>query len=305
MPEGHTIHRLALDHRRDLAREPLRVTSPQGRASRTARALDGRSFAAVDAYGKHLLYRFEDDLTLHVHLGLFGRSRRQHSPPEPPKGEKRLRMQGTRWTVDLSGAVACELMDPDAERALLGRLGPDPLRRDADPERFVANLRRRRIPIGAAIMDQAVVAGIGNVFRAEALHVDGIDPRLPARELGDERAMVLWATMAKMLEDGVRERRIVTIRDEQDKPARAGRAPAGEGRRARADRIRHHTVHVYRREHCHDCGGPVRTSPMAGRTVYDCPVCQPEGSAGPSPTATLREGRAAGRVTSRASPGRP
>ncbi|MDO9408269.1 Fpg/Nei family DNA glycosylase [Patulibacter sp.] len=296
MPEGHTIHRLARDHVRDLAREPLAVSSPQGRAVETARALDGRSFAKIDAYGKHLLYRFEDDLTLHVHLGLFGRFRRQHTPPEEPKGEKRLRMIGERWTVDLSGAVACALIDPDEEAALLSRLGPDPLRRDADPERFVAALRKRRIPIGAAIMDQKVVAGIGNVFRAEALHVDGIDPRLPARELGDERAMVLWGTMAKMLADGVRERRIVTIRDADDKPVKAGRATKGEGPRARADRVRHRTVHVYRREHCHDCDAPVVTSTMAGRTVYECPVCQPEGSAGPSPTPSLAEGEAAGRL---------
>lgn len=284
MPEGHTIHRLARDHVRDLAGEPLGVSSPQGRAADTARVLDGRAFRTIDAYGKHLLYRFEGDRTLHVHLGLFGRFRRQASPPEEPRGEKRLRMIGERWTVDLSGAVACRLLEPDEEDALLRRLGPDPLRRDADPERFVAALRRRRIPIGAAIMDQSVVAGIGNVFRAEALHVDGIDPWLPARELGDDRARVLWATMAKMLTDGVRERRIVTVRDERDKPVSAGRAPKGEGRRARADRVRHRTVHVYRRERCHDCGGPVRVAPMAGRTLYDCPACQPEGSAGPRAT---------------------
>ncbi|CAB4922010.1 unannotated protein [freshwater metagenome] len=296
MPEGHTIHRLARDHVRDLAREPLQVSSPQGRAVETARALDGRSFAKIDAYGKHLLYRFEDDLTLHVHLGLFGRFRRQHTPPEEPKGEKRLRMIGERWTVDLSGAVACTLIDPEEEAALLSRLGPDPLRRDADTERFVAALRKRRIPIGAAIMDQKVVAGIGNVFRAEALHVNGIDPRLPARELGDERAMVLWGTMAKMLADGVRERRIVTIRGADDKPVSAGRATKGEGPRARADRVRHRTVHVYRREHCHDCDAPVVRSTMASRTVYECPVCQPEGSAGPSPTPSLAEGEAAGRL---------
>jgi formamidopyrimidine-DNA glycosylase len=296
MPEGHTIHRLARDHVRDLARQPLAVSSPQGRATETARALDGRSFAKIDAYGKHLLYRFEDDLTLHVHLGLFGRFRRQHTPPEEPKGEKRLRMIGERWTVDLSGAVACALIEPDEEQALLARLGPDPLRKDADPERFVAALRKRRIPIGAAIMDQKVIAGIGNVFRAEALHVDGIDPRLPARELGDERAMVLWGTMAKMLADGVRERRIVTIRDEDDKPVKSGRPAKGEGPRARANRVRHATVHIYRREHCHDCGGPVVSSPMASRTLYECPVCQPEGSAGPSPTASLAEGQRGARL---------
>lgn len=296
MPEGHTIHRLARDHVRDLAGEPLAVSSPQGRAVDTAKALDGRAFRKIDAHGKHLLYRFEDDLTLHVHLGLFGRFRRQPTPPADPQGEKRLRMIGERWTVDLSGAVACALIDRDEEATLLRRLGPDPLRRDADPERFVAALRKRRIPIGAAIMDQAVVAGIGNVFRAEALHVDGIDPQLPARELGDDRAMVLWGTMAKMLADGVRERRIVTIRDERDKPVTAGRATKGEGPRARADRVRHRTVHVYRREHCHDCDGPVRTYPMAGRTVYDCPVCQPEGSAGPSPTPALAPGGAGGRL---------
>lgn len=297
MPEGHTIHRLARDHVRDLAREPLEVSSPQGRAVETARALDGRAIRKIDAYGKHLLYRFDDDLTLHVHLGLFGRYRRQHSPPEPPKGEKRLRMIGSRWTVDLSGAVACALIEPDEEARLLARLGPDPLSRDADPERFVAALRKRRVPIGAAVMDQAVITGIGNVFRTESLHVDGIDPRLPARELGDERAMVLWATMAKMLADGVRERRIVPVRDEHGKPVAPGAPRRARARgRGRTGRATGRSTSTAARTATTAAGPSRPTRWRAGRSVHACPVCQPEGSVGPSPTPALAEGRSGGRL---------
>ena len=72
MPEGHTIHRLARDHTRDLAGQPLAVSSPQGRATETAAALDGAAIERVEAYGKHLLYRWSSGDTLHVHLGLYG-----------------------------------------------------------------------------------------------------------------------------------------------------------------------------------------------------------------------------------------
>lgn len=297
MPEGHTIHRLALDHERDLGGEPLGVSSPQGRAIAAARELDGRAIAAIDAHGKHLLYRFVpaadaaravrsrerrgrpsshggapdgrredvdagDVLTLHVHLGLFGRFRRQRTPPQEPRGEKRLRFVGERWTVDLSGAIASRLLDPGEEDELRAKLGPDPLRGDADPEAFVAQMRRRRIPIGGALLDQSIVAGIGNVYRAEALFAERIDPATPCRELPDDAVRRLWDRMAAQLAAGVRDRRIVTVETDA--------ATASERRRIR----RREAVNVYRRRSCGVCGGPVSTGEVAARTLSWCPHCQ-------------------------------
>lgn len=116
-------------------------------------------------YGRHLLHRYEDRLTLHVHLGLFGRFVRCTDPDSVPARETcRLRIRGDELAWDLSGAVASKLLEPSDEDQLLARLGPDPLRNDADPERFAAALARRGIAIAAALMDQSVLAGVGNVY---------------------------------------------------------------------------------------------------------------------------------------------
>ena len=260
MPEGHTIHRLARDHTRDLAGQPLAVSSPQGRAAETAAALDGASIRKVDAYGKHLLYRWDTGDTLHVHLGLYGKFRRLHSPPPEPRGALRLRMEGEPWTVDLRGAIACELFDPAQEKLLRARLGPDPLRRDGHYARFEANLRRRSIPIGAALLDQAVIAGIGNVYRAEVLLILGIDPMRPARDLSPEEMRAVWDTTKRLLQAGVKANRIVT---RPRRPGRRGRIPKDEAN------------WVYRRTHCARCDGPIVPYELAARTMWSCPTCQP------------------------------
>ncbi len=261
MPEGHTIHRLARTHRRDLARQPLTVTSPQGRAAGAAAILDGGAIEAIDAWGKHLFYRWSTGDTLHVHLGLYGRFRKRASPPPEPRGQIRLRLVGERWTADLSGPIACELLDPAQEDRLLARLGPDPLRSDAGAfEAFTAALARRRIPIGAALLDQRVIAGIGNVYRAELLFGAAMDPRRPARTLRGEEVRALWDATAAALREGSRTGRIVT----RPRPPGVRRIARGEA------------VWVYRRDRCGRCATPVERFELALRTMYRCPACQPD-----------------------------
>lgn len=274
MPEGHTLHRLARDHRRDLAGRRVEAWSPQGRFAAGAARLDGRTLLDVEAYGKHLFYRWEGGgrvseregggeaagggrvsereggETLHVHLGLFGTFRSFADQAPEPTANTRLALRTDAVAAYLAGPTACELIDPSAEDALRARLGPDPLRRDADPEAAYGALRRRRVPIGAALLDQRVMAGIGNVYRAEALFVCGIDPHRPAHDLAREEFGRLWDTLVMMLRKGVREGRIVTA-----------------GRRGRF---------VYRRlgEPCWRCGTPILGVEMAGRTLFSCGVCQ-------------------------------
>lgn len=254
VPEGHTIHRLARDHGRLLGGQVVRASSPQGRAVEAAALIDGRRLERIDAYGKHLLYRFSGAETLHVHLGLYGRFRRMKTVA-PTLSTPRLRLESGEVVLQLSGPTACELIDPPTEDRLLARLGPDPLRRDADPERAWSALCRRRIPIGAALLDQRVLAGVGNVYRAEALFACELDPWRPSRELDRASFDRLWETIAQQLADGVRRGRIVTR--------------SGAGRRRRGE-----SVWVYRRATCGRCGGPVRTAEMAARTLYWCPACQ-------------------------------
>jgi endonuclease VIII len=262
VPEGHTIHRAARTHAALLGGRAVRATSPQGRFTDGAALVDGRVLDRVDAHGKHLLYRFAGGVTVHVHLGLFGRFRVHRGEAPDPRPTVRLRMSAGDATVDLTGPTACEVMEPPAEERLLARLGPDPLRPDADPERFVRRVLGSRAPVGTLLMDQSVVAGVGNVFRAEALLVRGIHPLREGRSLSREEALGLWDTVRGMLEDGVRRGRIVTV-----DPAEAGRPWS---RIPRASR-----TYVYRRDLCLRCGGDVARWTAGGRNVFACPACQP------------------------------
>ena len=261
MPEGHTIHRAARKQREVLAGAPVQATSPQGRFADGAALLDGRVLRDIEAHGKHLLYRFDDDITMHVHLGLFGRFFTHPAEVPEPRGAIRLRLVGRDAAVDLRGPTACEVLDPDDELRLLARLGPDPLRPDADPDRAWHRISRSKREIGALVMDQSVMAGVGNVYRAEALHVLGIHPSREGRSLTRDEFDALWATVCRMLRDGERAGRIVTV-SAADAGMPKSRIPRGE------------RTYVYRQRECRSCGAPVAMWDMAGRRAWACEECQ-------------------------------
>src|SRR6059058_3796653 len=146
VPEGHTLRRLAARHRALFAGRRVTVTSPQGRFTAGAALLSGRVLRDTAAYGKHLFHRY-DLGTLHVHLGLYGRFTDGTGEPPPPVGEVRLRMTTRKHWLDLRGPAACEVLDPAVVDALIGRLGPDPLRADADPGGAYARIRRSDKPL--------------------------------------------------------------------------------------------------------------------------------------------------------------
>jgi len=275
VPEGHTIHRLARDLRRDLSGRAVSASSPQGRFAGGAASFDGSTLTATDAVGKHLFLRFDDrtgstdgpESLLHIHLGLFGKLRRVRAPADPARDAIRLRLEGSEWTWDLSGPTACELIDDDGLDRLRDRLGPDPLRADADPKRFVARAGSSRRPIGSLLLDQAVIAGVGNVYRSELCFRHGIDPRVPGRQLDPDVLHDLWDDAVALLNIGVRLGRIVTV-----DPADACVQPA----RSTAARLtRDQRLYVYRRQSCLRCGAPVEWFDLANRRAYACPVEQP------------------------------
>ncbi len=262
MPEGHTIHRHARIHTDELGGQRLAVSSPQGWASDAADAVDGKVLTKVDAYGKHLLYRFEDDLSVHVHLGLFGKFRRYKLPGPPARETTRLRFIGDERGMDLAGAVVSQLIDPPEEEELMARLGPDPLRRHARADRMRSALANRKMPIGAALLDQSVIAGLGNIYRAEILFACGIEPHRESRSLAAGEVDAIWATAKKMLAYGERTGKIVTV----------PRAEAAGPLAKLTGTDRHQ---VYKRERCNRCGTPVRSETMAARAMFWCPNCQP------------------------------
>ncbi len=267
MPEGHTIHRLARQQHKLFAGDVVHAASPQGRFVEGAERIDGRVLRRTEAWGKHLLHHYEGGVLLHVHLGLYGKFTIGSGKAPEPRGALRLRLTGADGWTDLRGPTACELLEPGQRAELVARLGPDPLRRDADPGRAAARLARSRAPVAGLLMDQNVVAGIGNVYRGEILFRHRIDPFLPGRALAPELWRELWEDLVLLMRSGVRTGRIVTVRPE-DRPRRRG--PLN----------REQAVYVYRRVGlpCRVCGTEIRTEVLAGRNLFWCPNCQAPGA---------------------------
>lgn len=266
MPEGHTIHRLAQDYAR-FTGHPVEVTSPQGRFADAAALLTGTPLTRTEAHGKHLFLGFGGDRWIHIHLGLFGKVAFGDAPAPPPADTVRLRLTGPTSYVDLRGPTVCALITDAEKQAVHARLGPDPLRADADPRAAYARVSRSRTTIAALLLDQKVVAGVGNVYRAEVLFRHGIDPYREGRTLTPAEWDLIWTDLVALMREGVRNNRIDTVRP-QHTPEAMGRAP----------RVDDHggEVYVYRRTHqpCHLCGDAVRTADLAARNLFWCPTCQ-------------------------------
>lgn len=249
MPEGDTLRRTAL---RLQPLVGLRVRAeaphPRGAATGVAAAVDGRRLESVAAVGKHLLFRFEGGVVVRSHLRMSGRWRLD------PAGSARA---GRPWLVLQAGGLEATLWNgPVLElgEGPVHRLGPDLLADETDVAALVARLRRAdpARPLGEALLDQRLVAGIGNMWAAEALWRARVSPFLP---LGEATADELHAALAWARE--------------------AMRSAVSGARPLRS---------VYRRpgRPCPRCGEPLRSRGVGGanRTAYWCSACQ----RGPAPS---------------------
>ncbi|WP_144670726.1 Fpg/Nei family DNA glycosylase [Arthrobacter sp. U41] len=309
MPEGHSVHRLARQFGDVFVGERLAVSSPQGRFTQGAALLDGHTLTGSVAHGKHLFLEFEHGLILHVHLGLYGAwdfggdehfrgassigaprkvgerelydddgAPAAYAGPPAPVGAVRVRLAGTHGWADLRGATTCAAITEAEAAAVLGRLGPDPLRNlPGDRDAFAARVLARRTPLAALLMDQKVIAGIGNVYRAELLFRQGLNPWLPGAGLAADAAGRLWEDTVGMMSDGVRDGRIITT------PPRYWSAGGGDATGAASPGLLptvlpapEESHFVYRRHglDCRDCGTPVALTELAARKLYWCPACQ-------------------------------
>jgi endonuclease-8 len=268
VPEGHTIHRLAARHRELFAGQRLSVGSPQGPFAAGAELVDGRVLRDTEAYGKHLLHHYDGDLSVHVHLGLYGRFTDGEPPVPVPVGQVRMRLVGDAHWLDLRGPTACEVVDPLRVAALRDRLGADPLRDDADPQGAYAKVCRSAKSIFALLLDQSVVAGCGLIYANEVLFRFGLSPLAPGRSIDADEWDELWADLRALMKEGVARGRIDTVHTRHT-PEAMRRAP----------RVDRHggEVYVYRRpgQPCLVCGTAVARGPLAGRNLYWCPSCQP------------------------------
>lgn len=260
MPEGHTLHRIARDHSKWFGGQKLIVFSPQGRFEEEAEQLSGRTLSKAEAFGKHLIYRFGKKI-MHVHLGLYGKFRLHKNPAPDPRGAVRVRMVGDTRSFDLNGPNSCQLFSASDFKKLQSRLGPDPLRKDADPEKAWNRIHKSRAAIGTLILDQSVIAGIGNIYRAEILHILSIHPDRKGNAISRSEFDQLWALTVRLMEKGVKYNRIITVENPENGKA-LSRLNASE------------RLYIYKKPTCPRCGADVYCWELGSRTIYACDECQ-------------------------------
>ncbi len=273
MPEGHTLHRLARDLTAAFGGRRVQVTSPQGRFADGAALIDGSVVEGAEAWGKQLFIDVEGGRHVHVHLGLIGTFDVRTDVEEMPLpvGAVRLRLAtptpGGAY-ADLRGAITCALVTTAQRDAVVARSGPDPLRPDADPGRAWKRIRTSRKAIGALLMDQTVLAGVGNVYRAEVLFRHRLHPLRPGTSLRVGQWQAVWDDLVALMAEGVETGRIDTVRPEHT-PEAMGREPRKDDHGGE--------VYVYRRtgQPCLVCGRKVSTSVLEGRNLFWCSRCQP------------------------------
>ena len=327
MPEGNEIHRWAARHTAAFVGRKLNVLPGPNHRFSDAHLVDGKKLKKVHAVGKHLGYEFGDELYLHIHLGRFGDFTEGCGPLPEPKGALRAVLQrsgsgkparsqkgqphnltcahddGTQpfppeevdW-CELRGPTDCSVYDAAKWQALLDRLGPDPLAdepggHDAAQRAYDAILKSKK-PIAELLMDQSVLAGVGNIYRAELLFRHRLNPFTLGKDVPLKTLKAMWKDAKPLLEAGMVDRRIVCTK-RADRPTKSEPAARGEEH------------YVYRRhgKPCFVCGEPVLRRDLVGRTLYWCAKDQgttdAENALAYRPGTSLRAGRAADKLRQR------
>jgi formamidopyrimidine-DNA glycosylase len=186
--------------------------------------------------------------------------------PPPVVGQVRLRLMTEVTCADLRGPTACVVETPEQVQAVMARLGPDPLVGDPaqNEERFVRAVRRKNVAIGQLLMDQSVVSGIGNVYRAEMLFRARLNPHTPGKAIPEEIVRDLWRDWVQLLRIGVETGQMMTM-DGLEGDA---------WRRAMASRDDRHWVYRRAGLPCRVCGTEILIEDMQARKLYWCPWCQ-------------------------------
>jgi endonuclease VIII len=241
VPEGDAIHRIA-ERLRVLEGDVVRADSPHPRAALLgiAERIDGRRLERVEAVGKNLLLTFEDGTVVRSHLRMHGRWRVEPAG-RPILGKPWLVLRGAEWQAVQRRGPVLEL-----GRGSTARLGPDIMAARPDLEAMLVRFRTtgQSRALGEAILDQTLVAGIGNMWKAEALYAARLKPWVALRDVDDERLRLVLTAAASLM-----------------------RPPRGR---------RRHSVYRRAGRPCLRCGTPIRSWPQGdeARMAYWCPTCQ-------------------------------
>ena len=263
MPELPEVEAVVRKLRAETAGQVILATRVDRCAAPTmARRATGRSIEAVERRAKHILIRLSGGMTLHAHLRISGNLRLI------PDG--RVHTDYARVVFRLSGGGALVLADPRALArvevrpspdidAEMSKLGPEPLSAAFTLERFLTDARASRQPAKLFLMDQRRVAGLGNIYAAEALFRAGIHPERPMRSLRRPRLAALYRAIVEVLRLAVQS---------------AVEAYTGPGLVTEAE-VFPVAVYGMEGEPCTGCRRKIRRIPQGGRSTYFCPGCQP------------------------------
>jgi endonuclease-8 len=261
VPEGDTVWRTAQRLDAALAGRPVVEADLRWPEISTA-DLRGRTTLEVRSRGKHLLHRLEGGLTLHSHLRMEGQWRVEATPTLADGWRRnpqlRALVSAPDWTALGLRLGMLDLVATDREAELVGHLGPDVLGPDWDRGRAVANVVASGLRVGAALLDQRNLAGVGTMWCAEALFLERVHPWAPSADLG-------LGTVERVVD---RAQRLVDV----------GRRHAVQSSTGSYRRDEEHYVHGRSGRPCRRCGATVRVAPIGDRgrerTMFYCPACQ-------------------------------
>ncbi|MEQ6898301.1 DNA-formamidopyrimidine glycosylase family protein [Microbacterium sp. KR10-403] len=246
------------------------IASANGRMGQTNQrgtVLDDR---VMDAAGENSLTSIGAPRRTRVHVRMSEQTRGLADEgtqwPPPVVGQVRLRLLTELTCADLRGPTKCEVQTADEMLATIAKLGPDPLVGDPDEgeERFSQAVRRTRTAIGLLLMDQSVVSGIGNVYRAELLFRARLNPHTPGKDVPGEIVRGLWRDWVRLLQIGVETGQMMTMDS----------LSPDDYRKAMASRDDRHWVYHRAGLPCRVCGTSIVVEEAAGRKLYWCPSCQ-------------------------------
>lgn len=266
MVEGHGVHRTASAARKKLKGKRFKASSPNGRFTEGAKAVDGKNLTRVEAIGKNLFLFFsgsegEELVVVHIHFGMAGRCRIAALPGPAATNTTRLELRNDEHDLVVHvSAMTVQFAGIELYEKKYRALGPDPLRDDADPERLWRSLRKSKKSVGEVLMAQELIAGVGNIYRAEILFKARLHPEQPASTLSRPAFLCMWRHSVELLQRGFLTGSILTV-DEKD----AERLGPPWTRR-----------YIYNQSHCGECGNRARSwQDKNNRTIYACPFCQP------------------------------
>ncbi|OIJ33614.1 Fpg/Nei family DNA glycosylase [Microbacterium sp. LCT-H2] len=246
------------------------IASANGRMGQTNQRGTALDEAILDDAGENSLASIGAPRRARVHVRMSeqtkGLTDEVDEWPPPVVGQVRLRLMTDITVADLRGPTACVLQTPEEMLATVAKLGPDPLVGDPaeNEERFVRAVRKKPTPIALLLMDQAVVSGIGNVYRAEMLYRQRLNPHTPGRDVPEDVVRALWHDWVRLLAIGVETGQMMTM---------DGLSPE-QYRAAMASRDDRHWVYHRAGLPCRVCRTEIALEEIGARKLYWCPRCQ-------------------------------